>query len=106
MTNQPSFKTIIHNPKGFEKHMKTSGFTTKQINIVYNCISKANAELEHQNEPIKITMVEEIPPIKRIGTPDTTCQRCGYIWQRRTQQPKRCPNCKSPYWNKPRRKQK
>jgi hypothetical protein len=36
------------------------------------------------------------------------CERCGYEWLPRdpeaTDEPKRCPgpNCKSPYWNKPR----
>ncbi len=33
------------------------------------------------------------------------CHRCGYIWLRRQIEklPVRCPKCKSPYWNKPRK---
>jgi len=32
------------------------------------------------------------------------CRRCGKTWwPRRPQKPVRCPGCKSPYWNKPRR---
>lgn len=37
-----------------------------------------------------------------------TCTRCGYQWYPRTPNlPKVCPNpkCKSPYWNKVRRKE-
>lgn len=27
------------------------------------------------------------------------CKRCGYKWLPRIKTPKRCPGCKSPYWN-------
>ena len=33
------------------------------------------------------------------------CERCAYAWvpRRKTvSEPKVCPKCKSPYWNKPR----
>lgn len=30
------------------------------------------------------------------------CERCGYVWIPRKESPKNCPNCISPYWNKPR----
>jgi DNA-directed RNA polymerase subunit RPC12/RpoP len=34
------------------------------------------------------------------------CQRCGHQWRPRTKTPPvRCPSCKSPYWNRPRRKE-
>jgi len=29
------------------------------------------------------------------------CLRCGRLWESRTKNPKQCPKCKSPYWNKP-----
>jgi predicted Zn-ribbon and HTH transcriptional regulator len=34
------------------------------------------------------------------------CERCGHKWAPRNikEEPKVCPKCKSPYWNKPRRK--
>jgi DNA-directed RNA polymerase subunit RPC12/RpoP len=32
-----------------------------------------------------------------------TCLRCGKAWWPRSQsKPKRCPRCKSPYWDRPR----
>jgi hypothetical protein len=33
------------------------------------------------------------------------CERCGYEWVPRDieQEPKNCPRCKSPYWNRPRK---
>jgi DNA-directed RNA polymerase subunit RPC12/RpoP len=37
------------------------------------------------------------------------CLRCGHKWVPRVildREPTICPNCKSPYWNKPRRDQK
>lgn len=33
--------------------------------------------------------------------PEYTCLRCGHKWTPRKKQPKYCPKCKSPYWNKP-----
>lgn len=32
------------------------------------------------------------------------CKRCGYKWNQKLESPKRCPNCISPYWDKPRNK--
>ena len=29
-----------------------------------------------------------------------TCKRCGADWQERVNDPRYCPLCKSPYWNK------
>lgn len=36
------------------------------------------------------------------------CERCGHVWLPRNaeQEPKVCPSCKSPYWNRPRRNEK
>lgn len=32
------------------------------------------------------------------------CERCGHEWLPRTgEEPRVCPKCKSPYWNKPRK---
>jgi len=34
---------------------------------------------------------------------DLECNRCGHSWYSRTpNEPKVCPKCKSPYWNKKR----
>jgi len=35
------------------------------------------------------------------------CERCGHEWVPRNEEtPIICPRCKSPYWNKPRKKNK
>lgn len=32
------------------------------------------------------------------------CERCGHEWvPRREEEPRVCPSCKSPYWNRPRK---
>lgn len=33
-----------------------------------------------------------------------TCLRCGWIWTPRVDNPRWCPKCNSPYWNKPRQR--
>jgi predicted Zn-ribbon and HTH transcriptional regulator len=39
---------------------------------------------------------------KRIELPTLKCLRCGHEWvPNRPVEPKVCPKCKSPYWNKP-----
>jgi len=45
--------------------------------------------------------------MKAISLPTLKCLRCGYTWFPRQQEPpKVCASktCKSPYWNRPRRK--
>ena len=37
---------------------------------------------------------------KDIGV---TCLRCGHEWLRRTGRPKKCPKCRSAYWDTPRK---
>ena len=33
------------------------------------------------------------------------CERCGHEWiPKGKEEPRVCPKCKSPYWNKPRKK--
>lgn len=40
----------------------------------------------------------------QIVLPELKCLRCGTTWNpRTTTKPKNCPNCKSPYWDKPRK---
>jgi len=36
------------------------------------------------------------------------CERCGHKWIPRgsDEEPAVCPKCKSPYWNKPRKRKK
>ena len=41
---------------------------------------------------------------KQITLRIWTCTRCQHHWLPRIETtPKRCPNCKSPYWNKKKR---
>ena len=44
--------------------------------------------------------IEEIKKIK------CTCERCGFIWIPRKDMPMMCPECKSPYWNVPKKEKK
>ena len=32
------------------------------------------------------------------------CKRCEHEWMPRTNHPKFCPHCNSPYWDKPKRR--
>ncbi|MCD4740020.1 hypothetical protein K8R43_02370 [archaeon] len=33
------------------------------------------------------------------------CERCGHEWKpRNEEEPRVCPKCKSPYWNRPKKK--
>ena len=39
--------------------------------------------------------------------PINICKRCGHTWHPRSvKEPKICPKCNSPYWNKERRSKK
>lgn len=42
--------------------------------------------------------MSEYPPVSEIIN---ECLRCHHKWITRVTNPKRCPKCKSPYWNKP-----
>lgn len=39
----------------------------------------------------------------KIRLPMLKCLRCLGQWVPRIESPRRCPHCKSPYWNKPRK---
>ena len=44
---------------------------------------------------------------KEIKVYECQCERCKHIWITRSEElPVVCPNCKSPYWNKPRQEGK
>jgi len=44
---------------------------------------------------------------KQITVTMLHCLRCGYDWlPRKTTLPQHCPDCNSPYWSKPRIKNK
>jgi len=44
---------------------------------------------------------------KRITVWGYQCERCGHEWiPRGKMEPKICPKCKSPYWDRERRRQK
>ena len=43
---------------------------------------------------------------KELNIPTLNCLRCGHEWiPNRPVEPKVCPKCNSPYWNKPKVKQ-
>lgn len=39
-----------------------------------------------------------------ITLPTLTCTRCGHTWLQRVAAPKLCAKCKSPYWDRPKKK--
>ena len=42
---------------------------------------------------------------KKVELPTMRCLRCGHVWiPRKPKEPKWCPKCNSPYWNKKRSK--
>lgn len=42
--------------------------------------------------------------MKKIVVTVVTCKRCGKEWvPRKPEWPRRCPACRSPYWDRPRR---
>ncbi len=44
---------------------------------------------------------------KEIKVYECQCERCKHTWITRSEElPIVCPNCKSPYWNKPRQENK
>lgn len=47
-------------------------------------------------------MIRGVPKVQLWGY---RCERCSHEWLPRdkSQDPKVCPKCKSPYWNTPRR---
>ncbi len=44
---------------------------------------------------------------KEIKVYECQCERCNHKWITRSEElPIVCPNCKSPYWNKPKQNKK
>lgn len=51
------------------------------------------------------TNKKEAPAPGEVKLPTWTCLRCEHTWvPRRPDHPRICPKCKSPYWDRPRRK--
>ena len=51
----------------------------------------------------KEVAVEELMRLAEIADLIKECNRCNHQWMLRgDSDPKTCPKCKSPYWNKPR----
>lgn len=45
-------------------------------------------------------------PLVKIEVMGYRCERCGHEWVPRSEgeEPRVCPKCKSPYWNRPRQR--
>jgi rubrerythrin len=87
-----NYAIIIAYPKEQEKMTKK----TPEYTLV-----KIKDTQPQEYIPLKIIDPEDIPSL-----PQAKCLRCGHTWTLRTIHPKKCPKCKSPYWNKPRRQKK
>jgi len=46
--------------------------------------------------------------LRKVTIDGLHCYRCGYNWKPRpgTKKVRTCPECKSPYWDKPKREKK
>ena len=59
--------------------------------------------VEHTRDIIAPSQVCLTVPKTSVNVTGWKCGRCGHEWiPQITTEPKRCPKCKSPYWNKPR----
>ena len=77
---------------------------------------KAIEKLQNYSKNIEETFKKIIPKIHNIKIPEFEipkievegfqCERCGHKWVPRgsDEEPSVCPKCKSPYWNKPRKR--
>ena len=61
-------------------------------------VPKEAKNMKDETSGIRIIDTKDIPPL-----PTVKCLRCGHTWQNRTINPRQCPKCKSPSWNKPKR---
>lgn len=43
---------------------------------------------------MSITLTDDV----KVDLPKVRCRRCGHRWVPRKVSPKRCPDCKTPYW--------
>lgn len=51
-----------------------------------------------------VRMVTIAAMSKAFLLPVLTCLRCGTEWTpRKAEHPRRCPKCRSPYWDKPKK---
>jgi predicted Zn-ribbon and HTH transcriptional regulator len=50
----------------------------------------------------------EYRAVARVTLDGFRCERCEHVWVPRTKdttdEPRVCPKCKSPYWNRPRQR--
>jgi DNA-directed RNA polymerase subunit RPC12/RpoP len=55
------------------------------------------------NNPDETSNMAKCPHCGFEFNVEFSCGRCGHKWiPRENREPKVCPSCKSPYWNKPR----
>lgn len=77
------------------------GLTNDQLNDYWLGYYHGRAHARTGEPPIgSIRREESEVQLTRFG-----CLRCGHHWiPRKPERPRICPKCKSPYWDKPRRK--
>lgn len=63
---------------------------------------RAKKRLEKQALQKQATFEEQLEEAKQKNRrlPLITCIRCGWQWIPKVENPKTCPSCNSPYWNK------
>lgn len=108
----------------FIEQQMANDYPGAEINVYYNdglmsnkivVIDPANPEDEHDDEVVSIG--DRIGSIFARGDwaitaanyqlPTLRCLRCGHEWHPRTARaPRFCSKCNSPYWNKPRQRER
>ena len=88
-------------------HVQQQKQNTYNLLYDYTHTQKENKKMSHQpNQPDKPKITWTLEPVESIPElPRLKCLRCGHAWIQRKEKPKQCPKCKSPYWNKPRKKE-
>ena len=88
LTSQMSNLTK-HPYEGYYQNVKTQ---SQQQNEETSLIQEAHNsyQTKHKDDP------PYIPHMTLLQ-----CMRCEHIWRPRTQQPKKCPKCKAPWWFPP-----
>lgn len=84
-------------------YQSNADYQANEVDVAWKKYNDANFKYE---SALQYAMEESGIPINLFRSPVTKlfCFRCEHIWLPRVEiNPKFCPKCKSPYWDKPRK---